>query len=345
MEFSALQICELIKGKLEGNPEVMVNRLSKIEEGQPGSLCFLANPKYATYINTTSASVVIVNNDFVAEQPLKATLIRVPDAYTGFMKLLEIYNQVSSNITGIEPLSFVSDTAKLGSDIYVGAFSYIGKNVIIGNNVKIYSQVYIGDNVVIKNNTILFPGIRIYPGCLIGANCTLHSGVIIGADGFGFSKGNNKKIAHIGNVIIEDDVEIGSNTTIDKATMGSTIIRKGVKLDNLIQVGHNAEIGENTVIAAQTGIAGSTKIGKECMIGGQVGIVGHITIADKVKIAAQSGVGSSILNEGEVVQGSPAFNISEYKRAYVLFKKLPELEKRIKELEQMLYELKQATSS
>lgn len=346
MEFTAKQISELLKGKVEGNPEASVHKLAKIEEGEPGSLSFLANPKYAPFIYTTKASVVIVGKDFEAEQPVAATLIRVDDAYKSFVELLEIYNQIQRDKKGIEQPSFISPTAKLGNECYVGAFAYIGNNVTIGNNVKIYPQVFIGDNAVIGDNTTLFAGAKVYSDCIIGKDCTLHTGTVIGADGFGFtpnSENQYKKVAQIGNVIIEDYVEIGANTTIDRATLGSTIIHKGVKLDNLIQVGHNVEIGENTVIAAQTGVAGSAKIGRDCMIGGQVGIVGHITIADKVKIAAQSGIGSSILTEGDIVQGSPAFGIGDYKRTYVVFRKLPHLEKRIKELEQLLEELKQSS--
>jgi len=347
MEFTARQISELLHGTIEGNPETTVNRLSKIEEGSTGSLTFLANPKYLPFIYSTSASLVIVNEDFVAEKPVSATLIRVKNAYESFVKLLEVYNQIQRNKTGIEQPSFIAATAKVGTDCYIGAFAYIGANARIGNNVKIYPQVYIGDNVVIGDNTTLFAGVKVYSDCVIGAGCTMHTGTVIGADGFGFTPNQANeysKVAQIGNVILEDQVEIGANTTIDRATLGSTIIHKGVKLDNLIQIAHNVEIGENTVIAAQTGVAGSTKIGKDCMIGGQVGIVGHISIADKVKIAAQSGIGTSILAEGEIVQGSPAFPIGDYKRTYVVFRKLPQLEQRIKELEQMIADLKQITS-
>lgn len=344
MEFSALQVNQLLNGVIEGNPDVKVNSLSKIEEGMPGTLSFLANPKYAPYIYNTKASIVIVNKDFIPEQKVSATLIKVDDAYKAFVKLLEVYNQLQRNKKGVESPVFISDSARMGSDCYLGAFAYIGNNVKIGSNVKIYPHVYVGDNVTIGNNTTLFTGAKVYSDCIIGNDCTLHGGTVIGADGFGFapnSENNYEKVPQIGNVIIEDHVEIGANTTVDRATLGSTIIRKGVKLDNLIQIAHNVEIGENTVIAAQTGVAGSTKIGRDCMIGGQVGIVGHITIADKVKIAAQSGIGSSIINEGEIVQGSPAFGIGDYKRTYVVFRKLPELEKRVKELEQILAAVKQ----
>jgi len=346
MEFSAKQIAELLGGEIEGNTNAVVNQLSKIEEGGQNSLSFLANPKYTSHIYSTDASIIIVNKDFVAEKPVKPTLIRVDDAYKSFAKLLETYNNNRQNKTGIEQPSYISEKAKLGKNVYVGAFAYIGDNVKIGDDVKIYSNVYIGDDVEIKTGTIIFAGAKVCFGCKIGTNCTLHMGVIVGADGFGFtpqSDNNYQKVSQIGNVVIEDNVEIGANTTIDRATLGSTFIRKGVKLDNLIQVAHNVDIGENTVIAAQTGIAGSTKIGRDCMIGGQVGIVGHLIIADKVKIAAQSGIGSDITQEGEIVQGSPAFNIGNYKRAYVLFRKLPKLQDRIKELEKELNEFKQPT--
>ena len=347
MEFTARQISDLLHGEVEGNEDVKVGSLSKIEEGTPGSLSFLANPKYSSFIYSTKASVVIVNADFVPEQAVSATLVRVENAYQAFVKLLELYNQIQRDKKGIEQPSFIASNAQMVENCYVGAFAYIGQNAKIGNNVKIYPQAFVGDNVSIGDNTTLFAGAKVYSDCVIGKECTLHTGTVIGADGFGFtpnSENQYNKVAQIGNVVIEDYVEIGANTAIDRATLGSTIIRKGVKLDNLIQIAHNVEIGENTVIAAQTGVAGSTKIGKDCMIGGQVGIVGHITIADKVKIAAQSGIGSSITTEGEIVQGSPAFNIGDYKRTYVVFRKLPALEKRIKELEQMIAELKQIPS-
>ena len=336
MEFSAQQVCDLLEGSIDGDSSVLVSQLSKIEEAQSGSLTFLANPKYLPYIYTTKASLVVVDRDFVAEQPIQATLIRVENAYGAFAKLLEVYNQIKRDKKGIEQPSFIDATSTVGSDPYIGAFAYVGKGVKIGNGVKIYPQVYVGDNVVIGDNTTIFAGARIYSDCVIGAHCTVHTGVVIGADGFGFapnSNNNYQKVAQIGNVIIEDHVEIGANTTIDRATLGSTIIRRGVKLDNLIQVAHNVEIGENTVIAAQTGVAGSTKIGRDCMIGGQVGIVGHITIADGVKIAAQSGVGSSITNKGEIVQGSPAFAIGDYKRSYVVFRKLPEIDQKLRDMQ------------
>ncbi len=335
MEFSAQQISDLLGGKVEGDAAVKVNRLSKIEEGEPGSLTFLANPKYTSFIYSTQASIAIVDESFQPEKSLSLTLIRVPSAYQAFAKLLDIYNQIRNDKKGIEQPSFITSSAQLGESCYVGAFAYIGSNVRLGNNVKIYPHVFVGDNVVIGDNTTLFSGAKVYADCVIGSHCTIHSGTVIGADGFGFapnSENNYQKVAQIGNVIIEDHVEIGANSTVDRATLGSTIIRKGVKLDNLIQIAHNVEIGENTVIAAQTGVAGSTKIGKNCMIGGQVGIVGHIQLADGVKIAAQSGVGQSV-GPDEILQGSPAFSIGDYKRTYVVFRKLPAIEMRLRELE------------
>jgi UDP-3-O-[3-hydroxymyristoyl] glucosamine N-acyltransferase len=342
MKFTAQQIADTLKGRIEGNPEVTIFKLSKIEEGTEGSLSFLANKLYTPFIYTTEASAVIVNDDFVAEQPIKTTLIRVNDAYTAFANLLEFYNQVKMNKTGISQLAFISDSAVYGTNNYIGEFAYIGENVILGNNVKIYPQAYIGDNTKIDDNTTIYQGVKIYSDIEIGKNCMLHAGVVIGADGFGFAPqadNNYQKVAQIGNVIIEDNVEIGANATIDRATLGSTIIRKGSKIDNLNQIGHNVVIGENTVMAALCGIAGSTKIGNNCMIGGQVGIVGHISIADNVKIAAQSGITSSIKKEGEILLGSPAFNANDYKKVYVHFKNLPKLVKRIDELEKKIKEL------
>ncbi len=342
-KFTAQQIAGLLEGTVEGDANATVTKLAKIEEGVSGSLTFLANLQYAPYLYETDASVVIVAADFILEKPVKSTctLVRVKEPRSSFVVLLEAYNQIKNNKTGIEQPSYISSTAALGQHIYVGAFSHIGEHVKIGNNVKIYSNVVIGDNVEIGDNSILFAGVNIYSECIIGKNCTFHSGVIIGADGFGFipnSENNYKKVPQIGNVIIEDHVEVGSNSTIDRATLGSTVIRKGVKLDNLIQIGHNVEIGENTVIAAQSGVAGSVKIGKNCMIGGQVGIIEHITIADGVKIAAQSGVGQNITNPGEIVQGSPAFKVADYKRSYVMFRNFPQLNNKINEIEKSIKE-------
>lgn len=334
MEFSAQQIAELLDGEVEGNADAVVNRLAKIEEGEPGSLSFLANPQYEPHIYHTEASIVIVNKSFEAEKPIKTTLLRVDDAYQAFARLLNLYNQMRHNKSGVEQNATVSESATLGEDVYVGSHTYIGENVTIGNNTKIYPGCYIGENVTLGDNCLLYSGARIYADCQLGNDVTLHSGVIIGGDGFGFapnSENSYDKVAQIGNVIIEDHVEVGANTTIDRATLGSTIIRKGVKIDNLIQIAHNVEIGENTVIAAQTGVAGSTKIGKNCMIGGQVGIVGHLTIGNNVKIAAQSGIGQS-LKDNEVVQGSPAFNVRDYKKSYVYFRKLAKMAEEIEEL-------------
>ncbi len=341
MEFSAQQIANILGGVVEGDATVKVNKLAKIEEGEAHSISFLANAKYQEFLYVTDASVVIINRDFQLEKPLKqtCTLIRVENAYECFAKILEAYNQVKDNKFGIETPSFIAPTAKIGEHIYIGAFSYISENAVIGNNVKLYPNCFIGENVIIGHNTVVFAGVKILHECKIGNNCTFHPGVVIGGDGFGFapnSENNYNKIPQIGNVIIEDYVEIGANTCVDRATMGSTIIKKGVKLDNLIQIGHNSVVGENTVIVSQTGIAGSTKIGKNCMIGGQVGIVGHIYIADGVKIAAQSGVASSIKEEGAIVQGSPAYSIGEYKRSYVGFKKLPKILVRLNELEKKI---------
>ncbi|AVM49222.1 UDP-3-O-(3-hydroxymyristoyl)glucosamine N-acyltransferase [Capnocytophaga sp. oral taxon 878] len=338
MKFTALQIAEVLGGEVEGNPEIEVYKLSKIEEGCEGSISFLANPKYKHFIYTTDASIVIVGKDFEAETPIKATLVKVEDAYGAFSRLLEFYNNVKLNKVGIEQPSFIAATASLGQNVYVGAFAYIGENVIIGENVKIYPHVYIGDNAVIGDNVTLFAGCKVYSETVIGKNCTLHSGVVLGADGFGFTpndEGVYSKVPQIGNVILEDDVEIGANSTVDRATLGSTIIRKGVKLDNQIQIAHNVEIGKNTVIAAQTGIAGSTKIGESCTIGGQVGIVGHLQIGNRVRIQAQTGVGRN-LKDDEVIQGSPALGYAEYNKSYVIFRKLPNLQKRIEDLEKKI---------
>jgi len=338
MEFSAQQIAALLKGKIEGDANVKVSCLSKIEEGKLGSLSFLANPLYTPYIYETDASVVILNTSTVLEKSIKPTLtlIRVDDAYSSFATLLEMYNSSIQNKKGIEQPSFISATAKHGNDCYIGAFAYLGENVKIGNNVKIYPHCYIGDNTTIGDNCTFFSGVKIYHDTVIGNNCTIHASTVIGSDGFGFalsSDNNYKKVPQIGNVVIEDNVEIGSNTSIDRATMGSTIIRKGVKLDNLVQIAHNVEIGENSVLAGGSFVAGSSKLGKNIMMGGQAGVIGHIKIADNVKIAGQSGVGSTIDKEGLIVQGSPAFAVGDYQRSYVLFRSLRKLNDRVHELE------------
>ena len=338
MKFTAAQIAGILEGTVEGDPNIQVSKLAKIEEGIAGSLTFLANPKYTSYIYDTKASITIVNDDFKLENEVSTTLIRVEDAYKGFSKLLEYYNQVKLNKTGIEQPSYVSESATYGENLYLGAFSYLGDNVSLGNNVKIYPNVYIGDNVTIGDNCVVFSGAKIYSESIIGNTVYIHSGAIVGADGFGFTPDENgayQKVPQTGNVIIEDHVDIGAGTTIDRATLGSTVIRKGVKLDNQIQIAHNVEIGEHTAIAAQTGIAGSTKIGKNCLIGGQVGIVGHIIIGDRVRIQAQSGIGRNVKDD-EVLQGSPALNYGDYNKSYVHFKNLPRLVNKVHQLDKKI---------
>mgnify|MGYP001037777663 CR=1 FL=1 len=334
MEFTAKQIAEILGGSVVGDENTAVSAFAKIEDGHAGALTFLANPVYTPYIYKTAASIVIVNKNFEPEHAISSTLIKVEDAYGAFATLLNFYEEAKkASKTGIEQPSFIAASAEVGDDVYVAAFAYISDRAKIGKGAKIYPHVYIGDDVVIGENTTIYAGVRIYQECILGNNVTIHGGCTIGGDGFGFAPNSEKsynKIAQIGNVIIEDHVEIGANTTVDRATMGSTIIRKGAKIDNLIQIAHNVEIGENCVIAAQTGIAGSTKIGKNCMIGGQVGIIGHLKIGDNVKIAAQSGIGKNI-EDGEVVQGSPAFPIRDYSRSYALFRKLPEVIEKINE--------------
>lgn len=344
MQFTALQIATLINGKIEGNPDAKVSHVAKIEEAAEGSLSFIANPKYEEFLYSSRASIIIVNEALVLEQPVSTTLIRVKDAYSSFALLLEKYNEIisGSGKEGIETPSFISSTAKIGKNVYIGAFTYIGENVVLADNVKVFPGCYIGDNVTIGADTKLYAGVKIYDGCIVGSRVVLHSGAVLGGDGFGFApqkNGTYKKVPQIGNVLIEDDVEIGANTTIDRATMGSTIIRKGVKLDNLIQIAHNVEIGENTVIAAQTGISGSTKVGKNCVIGGQVGIVGHIQIADGTKINAQSGLSKSILNANAVLNGTPAFEYKSSLKSQAIFRNLPELYQRLLQLEDTVLEL------
>lgn len=335
MKVKASQISQVLGGELVGNPDVEVFKPCKIEEGQQGGITFLANPKYKSYIYSTQASVVIVSSDFVAEQPLHTTIIKVQDPYLAFSQLLDFYKQLKmSEKQGIEQPVSIAETAQIGEGAYIGAFVKIGENTVIGKNVKIYPNSTIGDGVQIGDNTFIFSGVTVYDDCQIGENCILHAGVVIGADGFGFApqqSGEYKKVPQIGNVLIENDVEIGANTTIDRATLGSTIIRKGAKLDNLVQIAHNVEVGECTVIASQSGVAGSTKIGSHCVIGGQVGIAGHLTIGNQVKIQAQSGVGRNVKDK-EVLQGTPALGYAEYNRAYVVFRKLPQLYKKIENI-------------
>jgi len=344
MEFTVKQIASWIKGEIVGDPETKVMTLSKIEEGEKGSLSFLSNPIYNHFIYETEASAVIVNKTFTPEKEVKPVLIKVEDSYAAFAQLLNAYSEAREmKQTGISSLAFVHEDAKIGENVYIGEFAYIGPDTIIDDNTRIYPQAFIGDNVKIGKDCRIFAGVKILFDSVIGNECTIHSGAVIGADGFGFAPQNNedyKKIAQIGNVILEDRVEIGANTTVDRATMGSTIIRRGVKLDNLVQIAHNVEVGENTVIAAQTGISGSTKIGKNCMFGGQVGIAGHLEIADGVKLAATSGVASSIKTQNDVQMGAPSFAHKAFLQSYVFFRKLPSMAQRISDLEKELKELK-----
>lgn len=339
MQFTAEQIATLLNGQVEGNPEVAVSQLAKIEEGEEGSLSFLSNAKYEQYLYGTKSSIVIVNADLVLQKPVEATLIRVKDAYSAFSELLKIYHSLRTDRQGREEQVFVHETAEIAEGGYIGAFAYISRGVKIGRNVKIYPRVYLGENVVIGDNTILFPGVTVYYDSVIGSNVIIHSGVVIGSDGFGFAPqadGTYEKVPQIGNVIIEDNVEIGANTVIDRATLGSTIIKSGVKLDNLIQIAHNVEIGSNTVIAAQTGVSGSTKVGERVVLGGQVGIVGHISIADGSQVQAQSGINRSIKDPNAKWNGTPATAYTSQLRSQVLYSKLPEMEKRIAELEKLI---------
>lgn len=339
MKFTAQQIAKVLNGTVEGDSNVEVTNVSKIEEGVPGTLSFVANPKYTSYIYETNASIVIVNNDFKPDKPVSTTLVRVKDAYSSFATLLEMYHQSKAKRTGISNNSSIAESAIIGKDAYIGDFVVIGQNTVIGDNCNIFPNTTIGFNCKIGDNSIIYSGVNIYDDTFIGNECTLHAGVVIGSDGFGFAPLENdkyQKIPQIGNVILEDRVEIGAHSTIDRATMGSTIIRKGAKIDNLVQIAHNVIIGENTIIAAQTGVSGSTKIGKNCMIGGQVGISGHLKIADGVMIAAQSGVGKSIKEENTKHEGSPSFAIRDFQRSYIHFKRFDKLIKQVNELERLI---------
>ena len=342
MELTARQIAVKLNGTIEGDPETIISSLAKIEEGTTGSLSFLANPLYTNFIYSTRASIILVNSDFVPAQTVPCTLIRVSNAYSAFAQLLEMFAATTRVSREISPLACISSSARTGSNNYIGEFVSIGDNVVIGNEVLIYPNCVIGADSIIDDHTILYPGVKIYCDTRIGKNCTIHSGAVIGSDGFGFAPGSDnifKKIRQVGNVIVEDDVEIGSNTTIDRATLGSTIIHKGAKLDNLIQVAHNVEIGENTVIAAQSGIAGSTKIGKNCMIAGQVGIVGHLIIGDNVKIGAQSGIEHNI-KDGMMYLGTPALEGGKARRLYVHWRNFDQMVKKIYDLEKLIRNLK-----
>ena len=340
MEFSAAQIAHIVGGSVEGNPNETVSSFGKIEEAVKGQLAFLANPKYEEYLYSTSANIIIINNSQVVKEEIAATLIKVTDAYSAFALLLSEYQKLKQQqLVGIQEPVYIHASVKKGNGIYIGAFAYLGENVVIGNGVKIYPNAYIGNNVFIDDDTIIHPGVKIYHDCIIGKNVVIHAGTVIGGDGFGFAPqidGSFKKVPQTGNVIIENNVEIGSNVTIDRATIGSTIIRDGAKLDNLLQIAHNVEIGSNSVIAALTGISGSTKIGNNVMIGGQAGIVGHIQIADGTKINAKSGVSKSILTPNTAVTGTPASDYTSNLRTQALVRKLPELEKRVRELEELV---------
>jgi len=343
MKFKAQMIAAFLKGEIEGNPEVEVENISKIEEGKPGTLSFLANPKYEKYIYETQASIVLVNKDFKPEKPVSATLIRVENAYESFASLLELYQQAKPQKTGIHKLASVHEDTVLGENVYIGDFTVVDSRAKVGNNVKIYPQVYIGEGVEIGDGTLIYAGVKVYEGCKIGKNCIIHSGAVIGADGFGFAPQEDKsykKIPQIGIVVIEDDVEIGANTCIDRATMGTTLLHKGVKLDNLIQIAHNVEVGENTAMAAQTGIAGSAKIGKNNVFAGQVAVVGHLTIGNDVKIGGQAGVIGNVA-DGELLQGSPAINFKKFWKASAIFNILPELRYQIMQHERDIKELKE----
>lgn len=347
MEFTAQAIADFLKGEIAGDPAVIVNTVARIEEGKKGALSFLANPKYEPYIYQTDSSVVLVNRDFTAAEPVKATLIKVDNSYEAFASLLTLVEQSRPKKKGVHPTAVVDEGTSIGRDAYIGAYVYIGENCKIGNNCRIYPQSYIGDGTIIGDDCLIYPGVKIYHDCILGNKCTIHAGSVIGSDGFGFapqSESEFMKIPQIGNVILEDHVEIGANVTIDRATMGSTIIRRGVKLDNLIQVGHNVEIGENTVMAAQTGIAGSTRVGRNCMFGGQVGIAGHLRVADNTRLGAQAGVAGSIKEENNILTGTPAVDHRIFLRSSVIIRKLPELKKQIDALEKEIKEIRKGTT-
>lgn len=342
MQIPLTQIAQMLSARIQGNTDILISNIAKIQEAKTGDITFLANPKYEPYVYTTQASAVIVSKNFQAKHPIQATLLIVEDAYTAFSTLLQAYEKVIHvPKRGIEQPCFIDAKASVGKEVYIGAFAYLAEGVQVGDFVQIYPNTYIGENVTIGENTVIYSGVKIYKNCKIGSNCIIHAGAVIGSDGFGFapkSDGSYQTIPQLGNVVIEDNVSIGANTTIDRATLGSTIIKKGVKIDNLVQIAHNVVIGENTVIAAQTGIAGSTTVGANCMIGGQVGIAGHLKIADKVNIGAQSGIGGDILQENTTWQGSPAIDLKEYYKAYAIFKKLPEIYRKISTIERQLQE-------
>lgn len=343
MEFTAANIAGFLKGEIEGNPDTIVNNVAKIEEGQKGDLSFLANPKYENFIYSTKSSIVLVNKDFVPASEIAATLIKVDNAYEAFALLLRLVDQSRPRKKGIHSTAIIESTAKIGTDTYIGPYSYIGEDCVIGDGCSIYPHVFLGDRTKVGRNSIIYPGVKIYHECVLGEDCIIHAGSVIGSDGFGFAPQSDSefmKIPQLGNVILEDHVEIGANVAIDRATMGSTIIRKGVKLDNLIQIGHNVEVGENTVMAGQTGIAGSTKIGRNCMFGGQVGLSGHIKVADGTKIGAQGGVAGDVKKENTSIIGSPAIDFKQFLRSSVIFRNLPELKTKVDNLEKGMEALK-----
>ncbi|MFD2513595.1 UDP-3-O-(3-hydroxymyristoyl)glucosamine N-acyltransferase [Pontibacter locisalis] len=338
MEFTVQQIADLLQGKVDGDNTVKVSTLAKIEEAQKGALAFLSNLKYESFLYSTEASAVIVASNLELKKPVSATLIRVNDPYSSFSTLLQYYQTaLIASKTGVEDPCFIGQGSQIGENHYRGAFSYIGANCKIGDNVRIFPQVYIGDNVTIGDNTTIFAGVKLYTNTVVGSNCTIHSGAVLGSDGFGWAPqadGTYKAVPQIGNVVLEDDISIGANTTIDCATMGSTIIRQGTKIDNLVQIAHNVEVGAHTVVASQSGISGSSKVGNYCVIAGQVGIVGHITIADKTTVGAQSGVSKSVKEQGTIIQGSPAFDYKQNLRAMTVFRKLPELQRELEMLKE-----------
>ncbi len=342
MEFSAQQIAGLVGGTIEGNPSAKVNDFAKIEEGRPGCISFLANPKYAHYLYETQSSVVLVNKDFQLEGKTEATLIRVDNAYETVAKLLTLYESMKPKKKGIDSLAFIAPTAKVGKDCYIGPFVSVGEGAVIGNGVTLHPHVAIGDNATVGDNTEIHPNAVIYHDCKVGNNCILHAGCVIGADGFGFAPTAEgyEKIPQIGIVTIEDNVEIGANTCVDRSTMGSTYVRKGVKLDNLVQIAHNDDIGEHTVMSAQVGVAGSTKVGQWCMFGGQVGIAGHATIANRTQAGAQAGIPNSIKKEGTAVQGTPAIEFRNFWKSSAVFKSLPEMSRQVYQLQKELDEMK-----
>lgn len=343
MEFTATTIAGFLKGEIEGNPDIKVNTIAKIEEGQSGALSFLANPKYEHYLYETKSSIVLVNKSFVPSASVDATLIRVENAYEAFASLLRLVDQARPRKKGIHSTAIIENTAKIGNEVFIGPYVYVGENCVIGDGCSLYPHVYIGDNSKLGNNCTLNPGVTVYHDCILGEGCIVHAGSVIGSDGFGFAPQSDNeymKIPQLGNVVLEDHVEIGANVTIDRATMGSTIIRKGVKLDNLIQIGHNVEVGENTVMAAQTGISGSTKIGKNCMFGGQVGLAGHLKISNGTKIGAQGGILGDVKEENTAIIGSPAIEVKQFLRSSVIFRKLPEMKSKIDSLEKEVESLK-----